>query len=58
MLWIWTGIPAGQVSTAVKALHEAFALGEDAVRREEPTGTEHRPAVRPSEDEDQSRDGA
>ena len=55
-------IAAGEVPAAVKALHEAFELGEDAVRREEPTGTEHRPAVRPERDEradeDEARDAA
>jgi aspartate kinase len=40
-------IDAGEVPAAVKALHRAFELGEDAVRREEPTGTEHRPRVAP-----------
>jgi len=40
-------IEAKEVPSAVKALHEAFELGEDAVRREEPTGTEHRPTVTP-----------
>ena len=40
-------VAADQVPAAVKALHEAFELGEDAVRREEPTGTEHRPKVTP-----------
>jgi aspartate kinase len=40
-------IAADQVPAAVKALHEAFELGADAVRREEPTGTEHRPRVAP-----------
>ncbi len=40
-------IDAGEVPAAVKALHQAFELGEDAVRREEPTGTEHRPRVAP-----------
>ena len=39
-------IDADQVPAAVKALHQAFELGEDAVRREEPTGTEHRPTRR------------
>ena len=29
----------------MKALHEAFELGSDAVREEDPTGTEHRPTV-------------
>jgi aspartate kinase len=50
-------IPAGEVPAAVKALHQAFELGEDAVRREEPTGAEHRPAVRPTEG-DETRDAA
>jgi aspartate kinase len=40
-------IAADAVPTAVQALHEAFDLGEDAVRREEPTGAEHRPRVAP-----------
>jgi aspartate kinase len=40
-------INAEQVPDAVKALHEAFELGSDAVRREDPTGTEHRPTVEP-----------
>jgi aspartate kinase len=40
-------IDAAQVPDAVKALHEAFDLGAEAVRREEPTGTEHRPRVAP-----------
>jgi aspartate kinase len=38
-------ISADQVPDAVKALHQAFELGEEAVRKEEPTGTEHRPTV-------------
>ncbi len=38
-------VAAEQVPTAVKALHEAFELGADAVRREQPTGLEHRPTV-------------
>jgi aspartate kinase len=38
-------ISAGEVPAAVKALHQAFDLGEDAVRREEPAGAEHRPRV-------------
>jgi aspartate kinase len=33
-----------QVPAAVKALHAAFELGEDAIRKEDPTG-EHRPTV-------------
>jgi aspartate kinase len=40
-------IAADAVPAAVKALHEAFDLGEDAVRREEPTGADHRPRVAP-----------
>lgn len=40
-------VAADQVPAAVKALHEAFELGEDAVRREEPAGREHRPRVTP-----------
>jgi aspartate kinase len=38
-------ISADQVPDAVRALHQAFELGADAVRREEPTGEEHRPRV-------------
>ncbi len=38
-------IASDKVPDAVKALHEAFELGADAVRTEEPTGTEHRPTV-------------
>jgi aspartate kinase len=38
-------IDADEVGEAVKALHEAFELDADAVRREDPTGTEHRPTV-------------
>jgi aspartate kinase len=38
-------ISADAVPAAVKALHEAFELGEDAVRREDPTGEQHRPRV-------------
>jgi aspartate kinase len=44
-------ISAEGVPIAVKALHEAFELGADAVRREEPAGIEHRPTVPPGEDE-------
>jgi aspartate kinase len=40
-------INAGDIPQAVRALHEAFELGSDAIRREEPTGTEHRPRVAP-----------
>jgi len=43
-------IAADRVPDAVRALHEAFELGADAVRREDPAG-EHRPRVRPSEEE-------
>jgi aspartate kinase len=39
-------IGAGEVAPAVKALHTAFDLGEDAVTREDPTGEEHRPTVK------------
>jgi aspartate kinase len=42
-------VAADAVPAAVRALHEAFELGEDAVRREEPSGTEHRPIVPPKE---------
>jgi len=45
-------IDAGKVPSAVKALHEAFELGEDAVRREDPSGTEHRPIVPPEGEEE------
>jgi aspartate kinase len=38
-------IDSARVPDAVKGLHEAFGLGEDAVRKEDPTGTEHRPTV-------------
>jgi aspartate kinase len=38
-------VAANRVPAAVKALHEAFELGADAVRREEPAGDEHRPTV-------------
>ena len=37
-------IAAEQVPDAVKALHESFGLGADAVREEDPSG-EHRPRV-------------
>jgi aspartate kinase len=40
-------IAADRVPDAVKALHQAFELGADAVRKEEPTGAEHRPKVTP-----------
>ncbi len=38
-------ITADRVSDAVNALHKAFDLGADAVRPEDPTGSEHRPTV-------------
>jgi aspartate kinase len=38
-------IAADRVSDAVKALHQAFELGEGAIRKEEPAGDEHRPTV-------------
>jgi aspartate kinase len=38
-------IRADQVPQAVRALHTAFELGEGAIRKEEPTGKEHRPTV-------------
>jgi aspartate kinase len=40
-------IDAAEIPEAVRALHEAFELGTDAVREEEPTGAEHRPRVAP-----------
>ncbi len=39
-------IGAEQVPDAVRAIHEAFGLGADAVREEDPAG-EHRPRVTP-----------
>jgi aspartate kinase len=38
-------IAADRVADAVKGLHEAFELGADAVRPEDPTGPQHRPTV-------------
>jgi aspartate kinase len=38
-------IDSDRVPDAVKGLHEAFELGADAVKKEEPTGVEHRPTV-------------
>ena len=38
-------ISADRVPDAVKALHEAFELGADAIKPEDPTGAEHRPTV-------------
>jgi aspartate kinase len=40
-------VSADRVPDAVRALHTAFDLGAEAVRREEPTGAEHRPKVAP-----------
>jgi aspartate kinase len=40
-------IAADDIAQAVRALHEAFDLGSDAVLREEQTGAEHRPRVTP-----------
>jgi aspartate kinase len=51
-------IDAERVPDAVRVLHEAFDLGADAVRREEPTGTEHRPIVPPQEESDSSAEAA
>ncbi len=38
-------IDADRVPDAVRALHQAFDLGVDAVRTEDPMDTQHRPAV-------------
>jgi aspartate kinase len=38
-------ISADRVPDAVRALHQAFELGADAVRPEDPAGTEHRPTI-------------
>ncbi len=38
-------ISADRVPDAVRALHEAFELGADAVRTEDPMGAQHRPTV-------------
>jgi aspartate kinase len=38
-------IAADHVSGAVRALHQAFELGADAVRPEDPSGAEHRPTI-------------
>ncbi|HEX4465333.1 MAG TPA: aspartate kinase [Solirubrobacterales bacterium] len=38
-------ISAKQVPAAVRALHQAFELGTDAVRAEDPEGAEHRPTI-------------
>jgi aspartate kinase len=38
-------ISADRVPDAVRVLHQAFELGADAVRSEDPAGAEHRPTV-------------
>jgi aspartate kinase len=38
-------IAGGRVGDAVRALHEAFDLGAEAVRAEDPMGAAHRPTV-------------
>lgn len=38
-------IAADQVADGVRALHEAFELGRDSVKEEDPSGAEHRPRV-------------
>jgi aspartate kinase len=38
-------IAADRVPDAVRVLHQAFELGADAVRPEDPAGAEHRPTV-------------
>jgi aspartate kinase len=38
-------IASEEVPAAVKALHQAFDLGEDAVVEDDPTGEQHRPRV-------------
>ena len=43
-------IAADRVPDAVKAIHAAFELGADAAREEDPSG-EHRPTVRPEDEE-------
>jgi aspartate kinase len=43
-------IEAERVGDAVQAIHKAFELGAEAVREEDPSG-EHRPRVRPEDDE-------
>jgi aspartate kinase len=40
-------ISADRVPDAVRALHDAFELGDDAIKPEDPTGAEHRPTVTP-----------
>jgi aspartate kinase len=43
-------IAADRVPDAVRAIHTAFELGADAAREEDPSG-EHRPTVRPDDEE-------
>jgi len=43
-------VAADRVPDAVRAIHEAFELGADAVREEDPSG-EHRPRVRPDSEQ-------
>ena len=38
-------IASDLVAGAVRALHESFGLGAEAVKREDPTGVHHRPRV-------------
>jgi aspartate kinase len=38
-------ISADRVADAVRVLHQAFELGADAVRHEDPAGAEHRPTI-------------
>jgi aspartate kinase len=38
-------ISADRVPDAVRVLHQAFELGADAVRPEDPAGAEHRPTI-------------
>jgi aspartate kinase len=38
-------ISANRVPDAVRVLHEAFGLGADSVRTEDPAGAEHRPTI-------------
>jgi aspartate kinase len=40
-------ISADRVADAVRALHDAFELGDEAILEEDPTGEEHRPRVGP-----------
>ncbi len=40
-------VAADRVPDAVQAIHQAFELGDDAIREEDPSG-DHRPRVRPA----------